>query len=58
MVNISIALAVPRKLWNRKLLTALAAVPKGFLLMFFSLLKIRGANKTFIHTEHGTEKEK
>jgi len=58
MVNISIALAVPRKFWNRKLLTALAAVPKGFLLMFFSLLKIRGANKTFIHTEHGTEKEK
>ena len=44
--------AVPLKFFNVKTLAALAGLPKGMLLMLLSLLKIRGANKTFIHTKH------
>jgi cellulose synthase/poly-beta-1,6-N-acetylglucosamine synthase-like glycosyltransferase len=46
--------AVPVKYFNTKTLTALAGLPKGMLLMLFSLLKIKGANKTFIHTKHSS----
>jgi hypothetical protein len=28
-------------------------LPKGFWMMFKSLFKLKGANKTFIHTQHG-----
>jgi len=58
MVNFGIMISIPKKFWNRKLLVAIAGIPRGFLLMFFTLLKIRGANKTFIHTAHGADKQK
>jgi cellulose synthase/poly-beta-1,6-N-acetylglucosamine synthase-like glycosyltransferase len=45
--------ALPGRLYNRKTLEALIALPKGMFLMFGSLLRIRGANKQFIHTKHG-----
>jgi cellulose synthase/poly-beta-1,6-N-acetylglucosamine synthase-like glycosyltransferase len=52
MVNFSIMISIPRKFWNKQLLVAVAGLPRGFILMFLTLLKIRGANKTFIHTTH------
>jgi hypothetical protein len=39
-------------MYNRKMLLALAGLPKGILLMLRSLLSIKGANKTFLHTTH------
>lgn len=49
---IAIFLAIPQKSYNKSLLIALAAVPKGFVFMFISLVSSRGANKRFIHTAH------
>ena len=47
-------LTIPAKFCNFNTLRAILTLPKAFFLMFLSLLKIRGANKKFIHTEHGT----
>lgn len=47
-------LTIPIKFYNFKTIKAIFTLPKAFLLMFLSLLSIRGANKKFIHTEHGT----
>ncbi len=44
--------SIPFKFYNFKTLLAIISLPKAFVLMFISLLKIRGANKKFIHTEH------
>jgi len=49
-------LAVPRKYYTMDTFKALLTLPKGFFLMLKSLLTIRGANKKFIHTVHGTDK--
>ncbi|PRX57580.1 glycosyltransferase [Flagellimonas meridianipacifica] len=46
--------SVPKKYYNRKTLHAILTLPKAFFLMFLSLFKLKGANKKFIHTEHGT----
>lgn len=58
MVNVGIMISIPRKFWNKQLLVAIAGIPRGFILMFVTLLKIKGANKTFIHTVHGSDKPK
>lgn len=44
--------AIPRRFYNKRTLMALVSLPKGMFLMFSSLLKIKGANKQFIHTQH------
>jgi cellulose synthase/poly-beta-1,6-N-acetylglucosamine synthase-like glycosyltransferase len=44
--------SVPKSFYNSKTIIALASLPKGMILMMGSLLKIRGANKQFIHTKH------
>lgn len=44
--------AIPGKFYNFKTLFAVVTLPKAFYLMFLSLLRVRGANKKFIHTEH------
>jgi len=49
--------SIPRKFYNKKLLFALWALPRGFILMLLSILRIKGANKKFIHTEHTTVME-
>lgn len=49
----SLVLAIPVSFFNKKTLWALSFLPKGMLMMLLSLLKVKGANKTFIHTEHG-----
>lgn len=50
-------LSIPGKFYNAKTLQAVISLPKGFLLMFLSLFKLKGANKKFIHTQHGTHSE-
>jgi cellulose synthase/poly-beta-1,6-N-acetylglucosamine synthase-like glycosyltransferase len=46
------ALAVPRSFYNSRTLQAMASLPKGMLLMLGALLKVKGANRQFLHTEH------
>jgi cellulose synthase/poly-beta-1,6-N-acetylglucosamine synthase-like glycosyltransferase len=48
----ALLLATPRKFYNLNTLKALTALPLGFSYMILSLLRIRGANKQFIHTKH------
>ena len=38
--------SIPRKFYNFKTLMAVITLPKAFILMFLSLLKVRGANKS------------
>lgn len=49
---LSFVFSVPRSFYNSKTLGALVSLPKGMFTMLLSLLKIKGANKTFIHTQH------
>lgn len=44
--------AVPGSFYNLKTARAIMSLPKGMILMLGSLLKIKGANKQFIHTKH------
>jgi len=44
--------SIPGSFYNLKTVSALASLPRGMILMMGSLLKIRGANKSFIHTKH------
>ncbi|HCE56699.1 MAG TPA: glycosyl transferase family 2 [Prolixibacteraceae bacterium] len=46
--------SLPVKFYNKTTLLAVLSLPKAFILMFLSLFKLKGANKKFIHTEHGT----
>jgi cellulose synthase/poly-beta-1,6-N-acetylglucosamine synthase-like glycosyltransferase len=54
---LSFVFSVPKSFYNLKTLNALARLPKGMLMMLLSLLKIKGANKTFIHTQHTSNSE-
>ncbi|UOY08104.1 glycosyltransferase family 2 protein [Muricauda sp. SCSIO 64092] len=47
-------MAVPKKFYSKSTFTAIWTLPKAFLVMFLSLFKLKGANKKFIHTQHGT----
>ncbi|RLD69627.1 MAG: glycosyltransferase family 2 protein [Bacteroidetes bacterium] len=47
---------IPAKFYNFNTIKAVFTLPKVFFLMFLSLLRIKGANKKFIHTEHGSVK--
>jgi cellulose synthase/poly-beta-1,6-N-acetylglucosamine synthase-like glycosyltransferase len=49
---VSFLFSIPRSLYNARTLKALVSLPKGMLTMLKSLLKIKGANKKFIHTKH------
>lgn len=46
--------STPLKFYNFKTMLAIITLPKAFFLMFLSLLKVKGANKKFIHTEHSS----
>lgn len=48
----ALILAVPRRFYSVANFKAFLFLPIAFLFMFLSLLKIRGANKQFIHTKH------
>ncbi len=45
--------SVPRRYFTRATLKAVLTLPAGMFLMLKSLLRIKGANKQFIHTRHG-----
>lgn len=49
---ISFLFSIPLSYYNLNTLGALVSLPKGMFLMLGSLLKIKGANKKFIHTKH------
>ena len=55
IVFVAFIFSIPRKFWNKNTLIAVLTLPKAFFIMGLSLLKLRGANKKFIHTTHGTE---
>lgn len=46
--------SIPLRFYNGKTLRAIISLPRGFFLMFVSLLRIKGANKKFIHTAHSS----
>lgn len=52
MSLLAFATAVPREYVNRKYLGALFTLPLAFFVMIKSVLSIKGANRTFIHTPH------
>lgn len=51
---ISILIAVPAKYFNRQFIKAICSLPMAFLSMVKLLFKLKGANKSFIHTPHGS----
>ena len=53
---ITLLICLPLRFYNRKTLKALSALPKGIILMIKSLLFSKGADKKFIHTDHGVDK--
>jgi cellulose synthase/poly-beta-1,6-N-acetylglucosamine synthase-like glycosyltransferase len=50
---LSIVFAIPVRFYSVKLLRSVLLIPVIFLRMFMLLFKLKGANKTFIHTPHG-----
>lgn len=54
MVVLTFFLSIPRKFYSMATLNAILLLPKGFFLMFLSLLKLKGANKQFLHTKHSS----
>lgn len=55
---LSFVFSVPISFYNATTLKALVSLPKGMFMMLLSLLKIKGANKTFIHTQHTSSAKK
>jgi cellulose synthase/poly-beta-1,6-N-acetylglucosamine synthase-like glycosyltransferase len=55
---LSFVFSVPLSFYNATTLKALVSLPKGMFMMLLSLLKIKGANKTFIHTQHTSSAKK
>jgi cellulose synthase/poly-beta-1,6-N-acetylglucosamine synthase-like glycosyltransferase len=52
LLSMAMIISVPRRFFDRSTLVALTTLPKGFLLMMVSMLKIKGANEKFLHTSH------
>ncbi len=52
-VVVAFILAIPTNFYNYQTFKALLTLPKAFFSMFLSLFKLKGANKKFIHTQHG-----
>ena len=52
------AIAIPRSYWNKDLMYAIISLPRTVIIMFSALLRIKGANKRFIHTPHTAHFEK
>ncbi len=50
---LAVMIAVPRKFYVRRTITALFSLPRAFGLMLLALFRLKGANKRFIHTRHG-----
>ncbi len=54
---VSFICSIPGAFYNMQTVKAAISLPKGMLLMLGSLLKIKGANKQFIHTQHTAGKQ-
>ncbi len=54
LVVLAFVMAIPRKFYTKETARAMFSLPRAFGLMFLSLFKLKGANKKFIHTQHGT----
>lgn len=54
MNGISIMLAIPKKHYNMNLVRSAALVPMIFGKMVMLFFRLKGANKNFIHTPHGS----
>lgn len=52
---LALVLAIPKNMFNKKLLKAIWRIPSLFVLMFINFFRMRGAYKNFIHTEHDTK---
>jgi cellulose synthase/poly-beta-1,6-N-acetylglucosamine synthase-like glycosyltransferase len=50
-------LAIPKTFYNKRTLKATLSIPYTFLSMALLLFKLKGANKNFIHTPHGSTPE-
>jgi len=50
----SIIIAIPKTMWTITYIKAMMHAPKGFFFMMLALFKIKDANKSFIHTKHGS----
>jgi cellulose synthase/poly-beta-1,6-N-acetylglucosamine synthase-like glycosyltransferase len=53
MNAMAILFAIPRKFYSLKLVKSVLLIPTIFFKMFVLMFKLKGANKTFIHTPHG-----
>ena len=53
---LSFLFSIPGAFYTKETLKALVRLPGGMILMMGSLLKIKGANKNFIHTKHNATK--
>ena len=51
---VALVVSLPRSFYSARTGRALVSLPKGMLVMLLSLLRIKGANKTFIHTKHSS----
>lgn len=56
LLVVALALAIPLRLVNLRLVRAVFHVPVAFAVMLFSLFRLKGAGKNFIHTEHGGDR--
>jgi cellulose synthase/poly-beta-1,6-N-acetylglucosamine synthase-like glycosyltransferase len=50
---VAIALAIPLRMYNWQMVRSVLLLPRIFIKMFKLLFKLKGANKSFIHTPHG-----
>lgn len=55
---IAMMLPLPAQLMNKQMLRAILKVPVLAVIMIGNLFKLKGANKKFIHTEHGAHENK
>lgn len=51
ILTVTLLLAIPSRLMNRRLLKAVLQIPSIALIMIGNLFRLRGANRNFIHTE-------
>jgi cellulose synthase/poly-beta-1,6-N-acetylglucosamine synthase-like glycosyltransferase len=47
--------AIPTELWNKRLLKALLSLPGLFVSFILVALRLKGANDSFIHTDHSAQ---
>ena len=52
LYTFSLAIALPKRLYNRQLLMAILKLPQTALQIILLMFKLKGANKKFIHTTH------